>query len=47
LILTILAAAVVLYAVGIYNDLVSLRHITAAIQEIGNQLKRQADLFPI
>ena len=47
LILTILAAAVVLYAVGIYNDLVSLRaRITAAIQEIGNQLKRQAELIP-
>ncbi len=47
LILTIVAAAVVLYAVGIYNDLVSLRaRIKAAIQEIGNQLKRQAELIP-
>lgn len=47
LVLIIITAAVVLYAVGIYNDLVSLRaRIKAAIQEIGNQLKRQAELIP-
>ncbi len=35
------------FLIGVYNDLVSLRgRIKAAIQEIGNQLKRQAELIP-
>jgi len=35
------------YAVSIYNWLqTTLTRITASIQEIGNQLKRQADLIP-
>jgi LemA protein len=47
LILLIALALVLLYAVGVYNALVSMRtRIQASIQEIGNQLKRQADLIP-
>jgi LemA protein len=39
--------AIVLYVVGIYNSLQRLKtQITASIQEIGNQLKRQASLIP-
>ncbi len=38
---------VVLYVVGIYNTLQRLKtQIMASIQEIGNQLKRQASLIP-
>lgn len=38
---------IALYAVGIYNTLQTLKtQITASIQEIGNQLKRQASLIP-
>lgn len=38
---------VVLYIVGIYNTLQRLKtQIMASIQEIGNQLKRQASLIP-
>ncbi len=41
------AAGLVLYIVGVYNGLVSLgARIKAAIQEIGNQLKRQFELIP-
>ena len=40
-------AAVVIYVVATYNDLVSLKaRIAASIQEIGNQLKRQVELIP-
>lgn len=40
-------AAVVIYFVATYNDLVSLKaRIAASIQEIGNQLKRQVELIP-
>jgi len=43
----LIAAALVLIIVSYYNSLVSARtHIQAAIQEIGNQLKRQAELIP-
>ncbi len=43
----ILLVVLVFYIVGVYNGLVTLKvRIKAAIQEIGNQLKRQADLIP-
>lgn len=39
--------AVILYIVGVYNALQRLKtQIQASIQEIGNQLKRQASLIP-
>jgi LemA protein len=39
--------AVVIYVISIYNTLQRLKtQITASIQEIGNQLKRQASLIP-
>ena len=45
--LIILAVAVWLYLVSLYNFLqTALTRIKAIIQEIGNQLKRQADLIP-
>lgn len=48
--LWIIVAVVLLisvYAVGVYNSLQRLKtQIEAAIQEIGNQLKRQASLIP-
>jgi LemA protein len=38
---------VLVYIWSVYNDLVTTKtRITASIQEIGNQLKRQADLIP-
>jgi LemA protein len=38
---------ILIYTVGVYNGLVSSRtRIKASIQEIGNQLKRQAELIP-
>jgi len=47
IILGVIAIAVILYAISVYNSLVTLRtQIHAAIQEIGNQLKRQASLIP-
>ncbi|HNP89366.1 MAG: LemA family protein [Microgenomates group bacterium ADurb.Bin219] len=40
-------AVIALYALSIYNKLVSFKaRIKASVQEIGNQLKRQADLIP-
>jgi LemA protein len=43
----ILIAGVVFYVVSIYNSLQQLKtQIEASIQEIGNQLKRQASLIP-
>lgn len=40
-------AVLVLYVIGVYNSLQTLRtQIVASIQEIGNQLKRQAALIP-
>jgi LemA protein len=47
LILGVIVLAVLLYIVSDYNSLASMRaHIQAAMQEIGNQLKRQAELNP-
>ncbi|OGJ16651.1 MAG: hypothetical protein A2632_01145 [Candidatus Pacebacteria bacterium RIFCSPHIGHO2_01_FULL_46_16] len=47
LILTILVIGLAIYAVSLYNTLQRLMtQITASIQEIGNQLKRQASLIP-
>lgn len=46
-ILVVVALGLAFYAVGIYNALQRLKtQITASIQEIGNQLKRQASLIP-
>lgn len=46
-IILIAFAAVAIYLVGIYNDLVSIKtRIVASVQEIGNQLKRQVELIP-
>lgn len=43
----IIAAIIVVYLVSIYNSLQTLKtQIAASIQEIGNQLKRQASLLP-
>lgn len=43
----IIVVAIALYILATYNSLVTLRgRIRASIQEIGNQLKRQADLIP-
>lgn len=43
----VVIAVIALYVMGVYNSLVSMRtRIQASIQEIGNQLKRQADLIP-
>ncbi|MFC1790216.1 LemA family protein [Patescibacteria group bacterium] len=45
--LLLLGAFLFLYGVSIYNWFVKAKtRITASIQEIGNQLKRQADLVP-
>lgn len=46
-ILLVLAVVVVVWVVVTYNFFVSSKaRIKAAVQEIGNQLKRQADLIP-
>jgi LemA protein len=42
-----LAGVIVLWMISVYNFFVSSKaRIKAAVQEIGNQLKRQADLIP-
>ena len=47
IILLVVIAGVALYAMGIFNTLQRLKtQIQASIQEIGNQLKRQANLIP-
>lgn len=47
LIIGIIAILIAVYAVSIYNSLQTLKtRIVASIQEIGNQLKRQASLIP-
>jgi len=47
LILIILLGVVLIWIVSVYNFFVSSKtRIKAAVQEIGNQLKRQADLIP-
>lgn len=46
-ILAVIIGAVLFYIWSVYNDLVTTKtRITASIQEIGNQLKRQVDLIP-
>lgn len=46
-ILLIVIAVIAVYAVSLYNTLQRLKtQIKASIQEIGNQLKRQASLIP-
>jgi len=46
-ILILIIAAIGFYLWSVYNRLVTLKtRIQASIQEIGNQLKRQADLIP-
>jgi len=43
----IILTALVAYIINIYNELARLKtQISASIQEIGNQLKRQANLIP-
>jgi LemA protein len=45
--LLIIAAVLVVFVIGTYNSLQRLKtQIKASIQEIGNQLKRQASLIP-
>lgn len=47
LILLILGAIVTVYIWSLYNQFVTIKtRIRASIQEIGNQLKRQAELIP-
>jgi LemA protein len=47
LILVALILGIAFYAIGVYNALQRLKtQIQASIQEIGNQLKRQASLIP-
>lgn len=47
LLLLIIPVALLLWGVSVYNFFVSSKaRIKASIQEIGNQLKRQADLIP-
>lgn len=43
----IIIVAIALYFVSVYNNFISMAgRIKASIQEIGNQLKRQAELIP-
>ena len=47
IIILIVIALVIVWVIGFYNKLKTLQvRIKAAIQEIGNQLKRQANLIP-
>lgn len=49
ILLVLIIAGVVIagYVIGVYNSLQRLKtQITASVQEIGNQLKRQASLIP-
>lgn len=47
IIILVVLGAIALYVMGIYNTLQRLKtQIAASIQEIGNQLKRQASLIP-
>ena len=47
LILILVGAGVILYCWSTYNQLVTIKtRIRASVQEIGNQLKRQAELIP-
>src|SRR3990167_1802441 len=45
--LLVIGAIILLWLISVYNFFVSTKaRIKASIQEIGNQLKRQADLIP-
>lgn len=47
IILIIILGGIILYIWSLYNQFVTIKtRIRASIQEIGNQLKRQADLIP-
>lgn len=47
IIVLIVVAVIIIYLIGFYNKLRTLQaRIKASIQEIGNQLKRQANLIP-
>jgi len=47
LVILIIVSVVVIYIWSVYNRFVTTKtRITASIQEIGNQLKRQAELIP-
>lgn len=47
IIILIVGAVIAVYVISLYNTLQRLKtQITASIQEIGNQLKRQASLIP-
>lgn len=47
IVILIILAVIVFYFVATYNGFITTKkRITASIQEIGNQLKRQADLIP-
>lgn len=47
LFILVIAAAILFYLWSIYNKFVTIKtRISASVQEIGNQLKRQADLIP-
>ncbi len=47
IVLIVILALVFFYVIGVYNSLQTLKtQIKASIQEIGNQLKRQANLIP-
>lgn len=47
LFLAVIIGVILVYIWSVYNDLVTTKtRITASVQEIGNQLKRQADLIP-
>lgn len=47
IVLLVIIAVVAIYIFATYNKFVTVKtRITASIQEIGNQLKRQADLIP-
>jgi LemA protein len=46
-ILLVVILIIAVYVIGVYNSLVTIKaRIKASIQEIGNQLKRQAELIP-
>jgi len=47
IIAVVIIAVILLYVAGFYNSLKTTEvHISASIQEIGNQLKRQSQLIP-
>lgn len=47
IVLLVVLAIIAIYVIGVYNGLQTLKtQIVASIQEIGNQLKRQANLIP-